>query len=374
MPWNIVTCMSQKEEFIKLSESGYNISELCRRYGISRKTGYKWLRRFSEDGILGLEERSRKPLSSPSKTNPLMEEAILSLRLQQPFWGGRKLKAYLERNGHTEVPSPSTISNILKRHALINEYPSSRTAHYRRFEHEAPNRLWQMDFKGYFYMENRKQCHPLDILDDHSRYLLSLTACANQQKDTVKAILEDVFRRYGIPDRINIDNGSPWGNTNVGVKFTKMALWLIKHGVKVSYSRFYHPQTNGKIERMHRTLKQEVINNHYYKNLADVQKSFDNWKYIYNHKRPHEALDMEVPIDRYKPSYRSYKDKVDEYEYSDEFKLFRVDNRGRIRFCKKEIFTSTALAGEIVGVIPTEKEGKLKLFFRNQFIMNLDLS
>ena len=374
MPWRTVTKSEMKEEFVKLAIKGSNISELCRRYNVSRKTGYKWLNRFYLEGISGLEERSRRPLYSPLMTSSDMVDHIIRVRLEHPFWGGRKILAYLQRSGYEAVPSSSAISNILKKHGLIDHYTSERTSHYRRFEHETPNKLWQMDFKGHFDMEGGKRCHPLDILDDHSRYILGLRACAREDRITVQSILEDVFRRYGLPDRINVDNGSPWGNGMPNTKFTALSLWLVKQGITVSYSRAFHPQTNGKIERMHRTLKNEVVNNHYYRNLDDVQKSFDRWRHIYNHERPHEGIDMQVPIDRYKPSYRPYKEKVEEYEYSKEYKLFKVDKRGRIFFNKKEIFTSTPLAGEVVGAIPTNENGIYKIFFRHQFIMNINLN
>lgn len=373
MAWQEFTKMEMKLEFISLVQRGCNISELCRRFNISRKTGYKWLNRYKVEGRSGLEEISRKPHNSPLATKDKVIKTVLKTRLDNPFWGGRKIKAYLEKGGKEDIPSPSAISNILKRNGLINPYPNERTSSFRRFEHEAPNRLWQMDFKGHFAMEDKRRCHPLDILDDHSRYLLCLEACLGEDRVTVKEILESVFKHYGMPDRINVDNGSPWGNSRANTRFTDLSLWLVKHGIKVSYSRPHHPQTNGKIERLHRTLKQEVITNQYYKDLLDVQSSFDRWRHTYNHERPHEALDMQPPITRYEPSYRSYKEKIEEYEYDKEYKLYKVDKKGRIFINRKEIYTSSPLAGEVLGVIPTEEDGIFNLFFRHQMIMKVDL-
>jgi len=289
MPWNIVTAMESRLEFVKLAGvEGANISELCRRFGISRKTGYKWLARWKESEAVGLEDHSKKPLTSPLRTSEEIEELVVATRREHPVWGGRKLRAYLLREGQIGVPSASTITAVLRRHDLLGEPtdgPMPRGG-WKRFERKYPNELWQMDFKGHIALSSGGRCHPLTMTDDHSRFNLVLASCANERGSTVQPLLEGVFRRYGLPDRILCDNGPPWGDAH-GMP-TTLGVWLLLHGVKVSHGRPYHPQTQGKEERFHKTLKAEVLSRRtVWKDLADCQGAFDKWREIYNHKRPH---------------------------------------------------------------------------------------
>jgi transposase InsO family protein len=187
---------------------GISFRELCRRFGISAPAGYKWLRRWEEEGEAGLWDRSRRPRRSPTRTPAELEEQVVELRRRHPRWGGRKIAAALRRQG-LAAPAPSTVTGILRRRGVLSS--ERRHRGYLRFEHPAPNDLWQMDFKGHFPLQRGGRCHPFGILDDHSRYNLCLTACQNQQTPTVRGLLEATLRHYGLPQAILCDNGSPWG-------------------------------------------------------------------------------------------------------------------------------------------------------------------
>lgn len=211
MPWKDVSAMEQKLEFVNLAQSGgLSLSELCHRFGISRETGYQILRRYRSEGLAGLVPRSRRPHASPGKTEASVEEAVVRLRGDHPTWGGRKLRRRLHDLGMTTVPSASTVTTILRRHGLLDEAESERHRPFRRFEHAAPNDLWQMDFKGHFPTE-KGRCHPLTVLDDHSRYSLAIEACGDEQDRTVRPRLAALFRRYGMPVAILADNGPTLG-------------------------------------------------------------------------------------------------------------------------------------------------------------------
>ena len=253
MPWRQVTPMSEKKEFIGLAvQEDANISRLCRYFQVSRKTAYKWLGRYWREGEAGLADRSRRPRHSPGQTPPFLEEAVLRLRNEHPAWGGRKIRARLQHLGWAAVPAASTITGILRRHGLIDPEESAKHKAWRRFEAEAPNDLWQMDFKGHIPAAQGR-CHPLTVLDDHSRYALGLEACGDERGATVQERLTRIFRRYGLPHKMMMDNGSPWGS-DAAHPHTLLTVWLLRLGVKVGHSGPYHPQTLGKDERFHRCL------------------------------------------------------------------------------------------------------------------------
>jgi transposase InsO family protein len=259
MPWQEVSTVSLRKEFVLLAmQPGTNITELCRRFRIKRKTGYKWLNRYEIGGVAGLVDESRRPRHSPLRTARRVEEAIVELRHRHPDWGARKLIRRLRDLGHTHLPAPSTAQAILMRSGCIAPEESSKHKAFIRFEREHPNSLWQMDFKGHFALNDGRRCHPLTVLDDHSRFNLGLTACADEQGGTVQDQLTELFGRYGLPDSIGVDNGPPWGDS-YEQPYTRVTAWIIRHGITVWHSRPYHPQTLGKDERFHRTLKLEVL-------------------------------------------------------------------------------------------------------------------
>jgi len=273
MPWREVSVMDQRREFVRLAmQEGVNRRELCRRFGISPDVGYKWLAR-QRAGDTELADRSRRPHGSPRRSDTAIEVQVLAVRDAHPAWGARKIAHCLERDG-VQVPVVSTVHEILRRNGRIIPPPGGAVQIYQRFEKEAPNQLWQMDFKGRMPLTNGALCHPLTMVDDHSRYALCIGACANEQSLTVQQQLTNTFRRYGLPDALFVDNGSPWGDSG-GSRWSGLRVWLLRLGVDVIYARPFHPQSRGKNERFHRTLKAEVFATTRFSDLARLQRGFE---------------------------------------------------------------------------------------------------
>src|SRR3954452_1723014 len=311
MPWREGAVMEQRREFVRLAmQEGANRRELCRRFGIHPETGYKWLIRWQAGQDIA--DQSRRPRSNPRQTGGDIERQVVAVRDAHPAWGARKIVRCLEREGHSP-PAVSTVHQIMRRTGRIKP-PLGGAVASQRFEMPAPNQLWQMDFKGWVRLGDDTQCHPLTVVDDHSRYDLCLQACANQRGETVRDRLELTFRRYGLPEAFFVDNGTPWGDPS-GERWTRFSVWLLKLGIAVIHSRPYHPQGRGKNERFHRTLKAEVFALRRLRDLAETQQVFDAWRDVYNHERPHEALDQQVPASRYRPSSRSMPDRLPAPEY-----------------------------------------------------------
>lgn len=373
MPWKEVSTMSQRLEFVTLAAAdNANIRHLCRCYGISSATAYKWLRRFQIAGVDGLNDRSRRPQHSPARSAPEVEAAIISLRHKHPAWGGRKLRDRLLALNYTTVPCASTITAILRRHQLLDPSEAAKHRAFQRFEHAAPNDLWQMDFKGDFKLQQGR-CFPLTILDDHSRFAIALEACAKNTREIVQTALINVFRLYGLPWRITCDNGSPWGARGRGY-YTGLAVWLLRLGVAVSHSRPHHPQTQGKDERFHRTLQAEVLRYQTGDTLMQWQIIFDQWRAVYNTERPHEALSMAVPASRYQPSHRRYPEKLPPIEYGATDLVRKVRGFGHIKYEGREYHVGSAFRGLHIALRPTTTDGLFEVFFCNHKIGKLDLS
>ena len=370
MPFEDQSAMSQKREFVGLAlAEGANVSQLCRRFGIGRTSGYQLLHRYQAEGEAGLAERSRRPKSSPGRTSAALEAAVLEVRAEHPAWGGRKIARVLSRRGQGEL-SPSTVTGILRRNGIELGTLGGGAQPFIRFEHAAPNELWQMDFKGHVAMR-RGRVHPLTVLDDHSRYSPLLAACADETTNTVKTQLVGAFGRYGLPWRIATDNGAPWGD-GAGEGFTPLVVWLIETGVAVSHSRPYHPQTLGKDERFHRSMKAEVLSTPFI-DLAQAQQAFDRWRDLYNTERPHDALAGGVPIERFTPSSRDYCDTVTPFEYASDDTIRRVQQRGVLSFKGRILKVSKAFTGKTVAIRPTSNNGVVEIFFRHQKIRTVDL-
>ena len=364
--------MCLRLEFVTLArKGGSHLSEICRRFGISRKVGYKWLERYDREGIMGLQDRSRRPQTSPRRTPDPMEEAVLAVRQEHDTWGGRKIKVRLQTLGWQDVPAASTITEILRRQGCIGLEESGKHKAWNRFEAEAPNALWQMDFKGHFEAAEGR-CHPLTVLDDHSRYALCLQACPDEKGLTVHQRLTRVFRRYGMPEKILVDNGSPWGSDGEH-PFTLLTVWLIRQGIQVWHSRAYHPQTLGKDERFHRTLWAEVSQYCVGLNLGACQERFEAWREMYNFERPHEALEMATPASRYTPSARSFQEYLAPIEYSPGDQVRKVQQGGKISYRNREYALPKAFYGQYVALRPTPQDGVMDVFFCNQKIMHVDL-
>lgn len=367
MPWKQVSIMEQREEFVALARTeAANISELCRRFGISRDTGYRWL------GRENYADRSRRPHSSPLRTAPSMEDAVLAVRDNHPAWGARKIHRILLNQG-LAPPAVSTIHTVLDRHGRIagaDRHPQK----YENFEKVAPNLLWQMDFKGQFQMGNGQWCWPLTIVDDHSRYALCIQACSQQETKTVRSWLEHTFRTYGLPAAFYVDNGSPWGGGEPG-QYTPLRVWLLKLGVDVIHARPYHPQGRGKNERFHRTLKREVLTAQLPIDIQQAQAEFDKWRHVYNHLRPHQSLDMQAPIARYKPSIRAMPDKLPEMTYNTTDILRRVPRgQPKIAFKGRLWRVPKAFIGETLAIRPTTTDGIYSVCFGAKQIISIDLT
>lgn len=361
--------MSERREFVQLAQQhAVSVAELCRRFGISRKTGYKWLDRFDD-----LREHSRRPHHSPARTEADMEARVVALRCKHPAWGGRKIARRLQDLGVLDVPHASTVTHILRRHGLIPDRLSGEGARYQRFEHTRPNALWQMDFKGDIALDQHR-CYPLTVIDDHARYNVVLHACSGQNRQQVQPVLIDAFRRYGLPERINTDNGQPWGSPNATHGLSQLSVWWIRLGIRVSFSAPAHPQTNGKDERFHRTLKAEVLAGRQFHDLAQAQAAFDAWRPIYNHERPHDALGLAVPASRYYPSTRAFPEHLPPIEYGAADRIVTVGTNGWLTFQRRRWKVSTALTHQPIAFRPTATDGRYDVYFCHQRIMTIDLN
>lgn len=362
----------QRREFVRLARlPGANVSELCRRFGVSRSNGYKWLERYAAAGVGGLSEQSRRPQRSPGRTSSELEAAILAVRASSNgAWGGRKIATTLRKRGHDQVPAASTITAVLRRHGQLVARAAEHPGPWRRFERAAPNELWQLDFKGHFAVPGGR-CHPLTSLDDHSRYAVGLEACADERDSTVRGRLSAIFRRYGLPWSMLMDNGPPWGDA-FDQPYTGMTVWLLRLGVWVIHGRPYHPQTQGKEERFHRTLKAEVPLSGL-RDLVDCQRAFDRWRGVYNHERPHQALDMATPADRYRPSERRFPETLPAIEYDAGDEVRRVNMDGCLSFRRRHWRLGKAFRGQPVALRPTPQDGVLAVHFCAFRVATLDL-
>ena len=378
MPWITHTTMSQRHEFVLLAgEAGSNFRQLCRRFGISPKTGYKWRQRFRSDGVAGLADRSRRPKTSPRLTAAAASAEVIAVRQAHPTWGGRKLHRRL-RDLHCEmVPAASTCTAILRRaHLLV---PGAGLAHtaVQRFERAQPNELWQMDFKGHIPTQAGPRCHPLTVLDDHSRFNVVLAACGDETGATVRTALTAAFGRYGLPEALLCDNGPPWGRSDApgGPAHTALTVWLLRLGVRVLHGRPYHPQTQGKEERFHRTLREELLGRHTWRDLAHCAAAFPGFRDGYNCERPHDSLAGATPVSRYRPSPRSLPAALPEIAYPSTDTVRVVRSAGIVTFGGQTWLIGGAFAGLSVGLRPSaQADGHWSVFFSHHCLGCLDLS
>lgn len=365
--------MSLRLELVTLaSAGGVPVAELCRRLGVSRKTAYKWISRHREGGEVALADRSRRPREMRQPTPAEVEAVVLAVREAHPAWGGRKIKRRLEDMGHADVPAASTITKLLHRHGLINAEASAAATSWQRFERSAPNELWQLDFKGEVRTDDGRWCYPLTMSDDCTRYNLLLSACLDQVTATVRDRLTATFERYGQPEAMLMDNGTPWSNGRRAGGWSKLTVWLVRHDIGVIHGRPYHPQTQGKEERFHRTLKAELIQGRRYRDAPDMQDDFDRWRPIFNRQRPHEALDMDTPASRYTPSRRAFQDTPSPIEYDTGDHVRKVNAVGQISFGGTAYKLSQAFAGQPVALRPTTEDGVWRVYYCRQRIGQID--
>jgi transposase InsO family protein len=372
MAWQVTTVLDERRALIRaVSEGGESMTIAARSAGVSRPTAYKWLERWRREGEPGLEDRSRRPRTSPRRTDVEMEARVCELRQQHPAWGGRKLHHRLLALGTKGVPSPSAITDILRRNGLLT--PDRRLKRdWQRFEAEQPNQIWQMDFKGDFALPPGR-CYPLTVLDDHSRFNLCLQACVDQRTETVKSQLIPVFATHGLPEVILVDNGPPWGSAYMPQPHTQFTAWLISYGITVRHGRPYHPQTRGKDERFHRSLGLEVLRQREWLDLSHVQTAFDSWRHVYNQERPHEALAYNVPSTRYRPSARAFSSKPPEPQYHDGDEKRRVQAKGEIYFKGRVLRVGTAFTGQTVALRAAQEDGRWDVYFYQQRVSQVDL-
>lgn len=385
MPWQEASQVSLRREFVALAVAPEaNISQLCRRFGISRKTGYKWLARAREDPT-SLEDRSRRPHRSPTRTARHVEAEVCGVRREHPTWSGYKIRHVLLRRireGRSdlregEVPAASTCTEILNRHDLVPEREPQQNHGWQRFEADRPNDLWQIDFKGNFRVGDATRVHPLTVLDDHSRFSISLKACSDASLPTVQGHLTAAFRRYGLPNRILADNGPPWGAPGTAslrkTRHTQFTVWLFRLGVSASFSRPFHPQTLGKDERFHRTLGEELLSRETFQSRDQVQAGFDDWRAVYNLERPHQGIDMQVPADRYRASPRAFPEQLPPIEYEPDDLVRKVSPVGLIRLHSRQYNVGAAFAGLPIALRPGPTEPELNVYFCHVLVARIDI-
>ena len=371
MPWKETTTMEQKIEFICEWRTGkFTITELCKRFAISRPTAYKLIDRFEKQGYEGLKQCSRAPGKHPNETNEKIVDEILNLKAKYHRWGAKKIRKLLF-NDFTEkdIPSVVTVHNILKKNGLVCPQKRLRRVKpvYPIFDPKQCNQIWSADYKGKFLMGNKIYCHPLTIADSKSRFLFTAKAHYHENFKSAKAEFTRVFRKYGIPGQLHTDNGSPFGSTRSLQRFTRLSYWLIDLGIMPVFSDPAHPEQNGRHERMHRDLKAACAKPSAY-DLNAQQRRLNRFVREYNHVRPHEALEMETPAASHDFSTRIFPEKIKAFDYPSSFNVIRVTQNGAIRWKSYYwVYLSAALKGKYVG-FKHKGNGIWKVYYRNVFL------
>ena len=370
MPWKEVTAVNERMQFIARLKAGERMSDLCREFGISRKTGYKFERRFEEHGPKGLYDVSRRPKRLARQMSVGIQTAILELKREKPTWGAAKIEEVLRRkHPQMEVPVRSSIHDLLDRHGLVKKRSTRRRYHayptLREDDIKSPNQLWCADFKGQFRMANAKYCYPLTVTDFYSRYLLGCEAMESTKSENAQQGFELIFREYGLPTRLRTDNGTPFSSRSVQ-GLSALSVWWMRLGIQIERIEPGQPQQNGRHERMHRTLKEEVPARTA-KSLLAQQEQLDRFREDFNERRPHEALKMKCPADIYKPSLKRYPETLPEPNYLQHDLVLPVGSNGSVYFRGKSFFISMALVDQAVG-LEEEQDGIWRINF-----MDLDL-
>lgn len=369
MPWERKTVEESRMSFVREYQEGKESkSALCRKYGISRPTGDLWLKRYeSGDGLCDL---SKAPKTHPLKTNSETEKAIIAFRAEHPGTGARKIKIILERRG-IKLPAVKTINEILKRNGCISKEASQAAEHYHRFVKDHSNIMWQADFKGHFPMKNGKRCHPLNIIDDYSRFCVCSIAQESEKLEETKKSFEIAFRMYGLPQSLLCDNGNPWG-TQISSGYTKFEVWLMDLNIHPIHGRPLHPQTQGKEERFNGSQTREFLKHTIMENLEHAQQKLDEYRCYYNQERPHEALDMKTPSDIYKSSIIPFPEKIPEWDYPTG-RIRKVRSNGFLCCGGYFFHLSDAFAGKYLAVVPTDTDGVFNVLYRNYRVACIDL-
>jgi len=357
--------VDERLQFIEECKSAeWSMAEVCRRFEISRKTGYKWLKRYEAGGVNALRDGSHAPHHNPRQVQEKVEDAIVEARGRHPHWGPVKLRAWLNRiEPEIDWPAPSTIGEILRRHGLAvprkqraRATPSSQPLRHA----QGPNLVWCADFKGWFRCQDGTRCDPLTITDGYSRFLLRCQAAKHPDLWYTKPLFDATFREYGLPETIRTDNGAPFASVGID-GLSELSVWWIKLGIRPERIQPGKPAQNGRHERMHRTLKQETARPPR-ANLREQQNAFDLFREEYNFCRPHQALQGRTPAECYQTSLRPYNSRIREVAYPDHFDVRYVSEGGQMRWQGSKVFVGRALIGEPLGLEPFA-EGQYKVWF-----------
>ena len=352
MPWKECSVMDERLRFVARLLDGEAMTQVCRDFGISRKTGYKIFTRYKEHGLEALSDRSRRPVRYANQLPPQLESLIVSLKRDKPHWGARKIRELLVRRlaGDVRIPAQSTIHAVLHRHGLVKTpgRPHQRATGTPLSTGAAPNDLWCADFKGAFKLGNGQYCYPLTVTDHASRFLLLCEALESTREDLAITAFEQLFQERGLPTAIRSDNGVPFASPNALFNLSKLSVWWLRLGIAIERIQPGHPQQNGRHERMHLTLKQETTRPPGLNSLQQ-QARFDAFRQEFNTERPHEALAMKCPAEVYSASTRPY-DGLPDVSYPFHDRDVLVTACGRICLHRKKVNISTVLAGQRLGI------------------------
>jgi putative transposase len=374
MPWKERKAVDERRSFIEeWQKNEENFTELCRRFGIARQTGYKWIKRYEQHGEQGLDEHSRAPQHCWHALSETVVEAIVRLRQEHPRWGPRTLRARLEvLHPDEHWPAASSIGALLNREGLTHRRRRRRRTPLstQPLQHaQAPNQVWCADYKGWFYCGDGQRCDPLTITDAYSRYLLRCRAVPKTDGVEARAVFEAVFREYGLPAAIRTDNGPPFASP-APAGLSRLNMWWLRLGIRHERIEPGCPQQNGRHERMHQTLKQETASPPSH-NLRQQQQSFQRFQSEYNEQRPHQALNYRTPAQLYVASARPYPSRLSELEYVPGVELRRISQQGSVKWKGGRAFVSEVLAREYVGLLEVA-EDFLEVYYGKLFLGWLD--
>jgi len=376
MPWNTgKRIVESRLDFINLAKAREaTVAQLCRDFGISRKTAYKWMGRHLRGE--GLEDRSRRPISSPGATTQDIVGKVLGMRARHPFLGGRKIGLILRRQGVADVPSGNTITSIIRAHGLLDRRSSREAQRYVRFRKDKANEMWQCDFLGHFALKDGSRCHTLNVIDDYSRFCLCCAALPDERFVSVKPVFERLFAAYGMPKTLLCDNGSPWGAAVSAARggITSFEAWMMDLGVLVMHGKPYHPQTQGKEERFNKSFAREAKQYASLDNLSAAQSSFDRYREFYNNERPHMGIDDLRPKDLYHPGETSLPSEMPEWEYPAGACLRKVQCNGRVDYNGRTLAFSCGMTGRTVAILPVKGRSAVNIVYRQFLLARYDMS
>lgn len=371
MPWEERSKAMMRAEFVEaVLSKRLTKSQACRDFGISRPTGDKWIKRYLNGE--SMEDRSRAPFKVANRIAPEMEQTVIEYRNEFSALGAVKIRRLLEDAHHKNIPCASTINAVLKRNGLISKEASQAATPCQSFEKDTPNEMWQGDFKGDFAMQDGNRCHPLNVLDDCTRFNLCSDPKPDETLASVKPSMERIFREYGMPRIFLCDNGNPWGVAQ-STGFTRFEVWLMDLGILTVHGRSLHPQTQGKLERFNGSLKRECLKYIQIADMDDAARQLAAYREFYNNKRPHHALGLDTPASRYVPSERKYPSRIEAWEYPKEYELRRIKDSGYFTYRGQGYFLSEALGGREVAVKESSVEGCITLYYRQFKIARIDI-